>query len=162
MEDKENDLNLRVQRLEERIKELRPGSDYGWNSKMERYVIISGLFLLVSCFLIVSYLAIRSEITLSEKLIGIITVLLGYLFGYLPLKASEAGANKKLKELEKEMETSKESIKKLEGTKNIADTGLAAYQEIRSENDQLKEIIKQLRKENEGYKTDLKQLLDID
>jgi hypothetical protein len=162
VENEETDLNFRLLNIEEKIKDINLYKDSGWNSIIEKYIISAGLFLLISCFIIVSYNAIYAEITISDKLISIITILLGYLFGYLPLKTSEASAVKKLKELEEGIKRSQEDIKILQGSKNIADTSLETLSKIRDENGQLREAINKLKTENEEYKNYLKKLVDLE
>jgi hypothetical protein len=135
--------------------------DSGWNSKIERNIIMSGLFLLISCFLIIAYKAFHFGISVEDKLIGIVTVLLGYLFGYLPLKASEVSAVKELKKMKDDLGAYQIRIENLEKGKSVAVESSNILKEIQDENRQLKEDIKELSNKNLEYENYLKELVPI-
>jgi|WetSurMetagenome_2_1015567.scaffolds.fasta_scaffold33640_2 hypothetical protein len=161
MVEKENDLNLRMLDIERKIKEMDSSRYVGWDSEMERYVISVGLVLLVACSLIILYSSFNDS-TILERLISIITVLLGYLFGYLPIKRNEVSAVRKMEKLEEDIKKIKGEKKGLEGSSNIVKPSLVTIVELQNENEKLRDAYRELESKNEEYENYLRKLVNIE
>ena len=136
----ENDIDARLKRLEEwaRNSENYNTPGFKWFSSREKCVILSGIILILLCFIVLAYLGIfRPDLSVDDKLVIIITTILGYLFGYLPVKDNELSAMKKVKESQT---TIKESQDKLKAIKVYEENEKA----LRRENEELKSILREI------------------
>lgn len=92
-----------------------------WGSKTERYIITSVILLMAYCLFMIFYMAIEGKVITAEGFFSIITILLGYLFGYLPVKEQERNAMKKLEEVEKSLNEEIRKISSLKIERDILD-----------------------------------------
>ncbi len=146
----ESDVDTRLKNLEKKLQDVegRP-SELKWFSSREMWVIKSGIILMISCVLVLAYLAIFSEISIDDKLVVIITAILGYLFGYLPLKESEISAIKKSEKSQDKLEESINILKSLDGRMKAYDENEKA---LKRELDESKLELNESKRENEELK----------
>jgi hypothetical protein len=139
----DSDVDSRLNNLENKLRDIESGvSVPKWFSSREIWVIKSGIILMISCVIVLAYLAIFGEISIDDKLVVIITTILGYLFGYLPLKESEISALKKSEDSRSKLDESINILKSLEGRMKAYDeTEKALKRELersKLENEELK------------------------
>jgi len=85
-----------------------------WESMRERWTVISAIVFLAIIFLIILVVTIGGAPTITESLSKsfnpILMAILGYLFAYVPTKASESSAKKDVKTADKQIEEMAKAI----------------------------------------------------
>ena len=78
-----------VQEIQNKIESIEPK----WASLREKWTVMTGVSVLVACFIIIIVAAIFGQFIMVDKISttfnAFIMAVLGYLFGYLPTKSSE-------------------------------------------------------------------------
>ena len=89
-----------------------------WESIREKWTVITAIIIMAVAFTVVIviliYVIYKNDYTLLDKILTLfsafIMAVLGYLFGYVPTKASEEAAKKDKEQIEKQMNNLNQAV----------------------------------------------------